>query len=126
MGCKFFSERVKSTMNNRNTELPSVYSRTLDLIGNDICCVISDKKKTSRQMVGRLVAFDRHMNIVLTDAFDEVINKTTDSKQRRPIDVVIIRGVNIITMSAFGPIKNTQLSSIKSVGIGQSRAAGRG
>eukprot|EP00494_Astrolonche_serrata_P009350 UN09402 len=53
-------------------------------------------------MVGRLVAFDRHMNVVLTDAYDEVINKTTDSKQRRPIDVVMIRGVNIISMSAFG------------------------
>merc|ERR1719321_557487 len=105
------------------TDLPSVFSRILDLIGQDVNCLISDKKKVARQMIGRLVAFDRHMNIVLTDAFDEVINKTTEQKQRRPIDVVMIRGVNIITMSAFGPIKNSQFSSIKSVGIGQTKAA---
>merc|ERR1711879_371598 len=95
----------------RSTDLPSVYSRILDLVRQDTVCLISEKKKVARQMVGRLVAFDRHMNVVLTDAYDEVINKVTESKQRRPIDVVMIRGVNIISISAFGSAKGNHISS---------------
>lgn len=77
-------------------------------------------------MIGRLVAFDRHMNVVLTDAFDEVINKTTEQKQRRPIDVVMVRGVNIISLSAYGSKQLAVLTSAKNAGIGKSVAAGRG
>lgn len=110
----------------RQTDLPSVYSRLLDLVSEDVVCLISEKKKLTRQMVGKLVAFDRHLNVVLTDAYDEVINKVTDSKQKRKIDVVMIRGVNIISISAYKLGRKNVLTSVRSAGSGRATAAGRG
>ena len=75
----------------------------------------------SRTLVGTLIAFDKHLNLVLTDteefrklkpkrvkAKDEE-SKTNGDQQpedreiKRALGLIILRGENIITMSAEAP-----------------------
>jgi small nuclear ribonucleoprotein B and B' len=64
-----------------------------------------------RMMVGTFLAFDKHMNIVLADAEEYRItktNKTGVQKQiKRTLGLVIIRGENIISLTAEAPPSQT-------------------
>ena len=62
-----------------------------------------------RQLVGRFLAFDRHMNIVLGDAeeFRRLPPKKgvpeADREVRRPLGLVLIRGESVISLTVEGP-----------------------
>ena len=62
-----------------------------------------------RHLVGRFMAFDRHMNIVLGDAeeFRRLPPKKgvpeADREIRRPLGLVLIRGEEVISMTVEGP-----------------------
>ena len=64
-----------------------------------------------RMMVGTFLAFDKHMNIVLADTEEYRItktNKTGVQKQiKRSLGLVIIRGENIISLTAEAPPSQT-------------------
>jgi small nuclear ribonucleoprotein (snRNP)-like protein len=62
-----------------------------------------------RHLVGRFMAFDRHMNIVLGDAeeFRRLPPKKgvpeADREIRRPLGLVLIRGEEVISLTVEGP-----------------------
>lgn len=64
-----------------------------------------------RMMVGTFLAFDKHMNIVLADAEEYRITKAGKNGQqkqiKRTLGLVIIRGENIISLTAEAPPSQT-------------------
>lgn len=72
-----------------------------------------------RQMTGQMLAFDKHMNLVLADCeeFRRVRKKNTkaapapgssaaplvESEEKRTLGLAIVRGANIISLSVDGP-----------------------
>ena len=62
-----------------------------------------------RHIVGRFMAFDRHMNIVLGDAeeFRRLPPKKgvpeSEREIRRPLGLVLIRGEEVVSLTVEGP-----------------------
>ncbi|KAL3844179.1 hypothetical protein ACJIZ3_001582 [Penstemon smallii] len=89
-----------------------------------------------RQLIGKFMAFDRHMNLVLGDCEEfRKLPPTKGSKEeredRRTLGLVLLRGEEVISLTVEGPpppddsrIKTTSASAVSGPGIG--RAAGRG
>ena len=63
----------------------------------------------SRQLVGTLLAFDKHMNLVLcdTEEFTRFKSKKKeggiDRERKRSLGMIILRGENIVSFSAESP-----------------------
>lgn len=88
-----------------------------------------------RQICGRFMAYDRHMNLVLGDA--EEFRKLPPKKgskeereERRVLGMLLLRGEEIISLTIEGPPPAEDTRSLKSqvapAGPGVGRAAGRG
>ncbi|KAI9505002.1 hypothetical protein BX070DRAFT_175920, partial [Coemansia spiralis] len=91
-----------------------------------------------RVMTGQMLAFDKHMNLVLSDCeeFRTIKAKTKDSKGKtqqikRTLGLVILRGETVISISVDGPppapsgaSQQTKGALLAGPGIG--RPAGRG
>ncbi|KAL2516872.1 Small nuclear ribonucleoprotein family protein [Abeliophyllum distichum] len=89
-----------------------------------------------RQLIGKFMAFDRHMNLVLGDCEEfRKLPPTKGSKEeredRRTLGLVLLRGEEVISITVEGPpppdesrVKATGANAIPGPGIG--RAAGRG
>ncbi|EPS62499.1 hypothetical protein M569_12292, partial [Genlisea aurea] len=89
-----------------------------------------------RQLIGKFMAFDRHMNLVLGDC--EEFRKLPPKKgtkeereDRRTLGLVLLRGEEVISLTVEGPpppdesrLKTTSGAGVAGPGIG--RAAGRG
>ncbi len=61
--------------------------------------------KDSRMLVGTFLSFDKHMNVVLSDTEEFRIIKAKKlgekpREQKRAIGLVILRGENIVSISA--------------------------
>ncbi|KAK4379250.1 hypothetical protein RND71_001112 [Anisodus tanguticus] len=90
-----------------------------------------------RQLIGKFMAFDRHMNLVLGDCEEfRKLPPTKGSKEeredRRTLGLVLLRGEEVISMTVEGPpppdesrVKSTSSGSALS-GPGIGRASGRG
>ena len=91
-----------------------------------------------RQIIGRFMAFDRHMNLVLGDA--EEFRKLPPKKgipedereQRRVLGLVVLRGDEVIDLAVEGPPPADEARLARAAaaaavgGPGVGRAAGRG
>ncbi|RKP27078.1 hypothetical protein SYNPS1DRAFT_3615, partial [Syncephalis pseudoplumigaleata] len=79
----------------------------LSLINHRLRITLSD----SRQLTGQMLAFDKHMNLVLADCeeFRRVKSKKplssgkTTQDLRRALGLVILRGEIIISLTVEGP-----------------------
>jgi len=88
-----------------------------------------------RQIVGRFMAFDRHMNVVLGDAeeFRKLPPKTglteEERQTRRVLGFLLVRGEEVVSLTVEGPPpqedKRAKKASV-APGAGVGRAMGRG
>ncbi|KAM7199311.1 small nuclear ribonucleoprotein [Rhypophila sp. PSN 637] len=104
-----------------------------------------------RQMTGQMLAFDKHMNLVLADTEEFRKNKrkqtksgapgsaaqTIEQEEKRTLGLVILRGAQIVSLSVespppadpsarLGKSTATGLASTLATGPGVARPAGRG
>jgi len=102
-----------------------------------------------RQMVGQMLAFDKHMNLVLADteefrrtrrrgkAAPGATQQVTETEERRAIGLTIIRGAHVISLSVDGPppadpaarlgnAGGSTTAAALAAGPGVARPAGRG
>ncbi|MCQ2816249.1 MAG: small nuclear ribonucleoprotein-associated protein [archaeon] len=86
----------------------------------------------SRVIVGTFLAFDKHMNLVLSDTDEYSTVRKKGSKEykeiKRTLGLILLRGDNIISISAEAPTsQNTnKMIEIQKTGVGSSMAVGRG
>ncbi|RKP05553.1 hypothetical protein THASP1DRAFT_10382, partial [Thamnocephalis sphaerospora] len=81
-------------------------SKMLSLINHRLRITLSD----TRQFTGQMLAFDKHMNLVLADCeeFRKVKAKKAsgakgEQEQRRALGLVILRGESIVSLTVEGP-----------------------
>jgi len=89
----------------------------------------------SRVIVGKFMAFDKHMNIILGDAeeFRKVSGKGKlkgeEREEKRTLGLVLIRGENVVSLSVEGgpPLEENRMKANTSIpaGPGVGRSAGR-
>ncbi|KAK3197086.1 hypothetical protein GRF29_1536g503044 [Pseudopithomyces chartarum] len=88
-----------------------------------------------RQMAGQMLAFDKHMNLVLADteefrrtrrkgkAAPGAAQQVTETEERRAIGLTIIRGAQVISVSVDGPPPADPAARLGAATGGQSTAA---
>ncbi|KAF2441114.1 Sm-like ribonucleoprotein [Karstenula rhodostoma CBS 690.94] len=88
-----------------------------------------------RQMAGQMLAFDKHMNLVLADteefrrtrrkgkAAPGAAQQVTETEERRAIGLTIIRGAQVISVSVDGPPPADPATRLGAATGGQSTAA---
>ena len=90
----------------------------------------------SRQFVGKFMAFDKHMNLVLGDCeeFRKIIpkgKKGEEKEEKRTLGLIILRGESIVSMNVEGPppAEDSRLKTLQKEGfqpLGIAKAAARG
>ncbi|KKA27504.1 hypothetical protein TD95_001817 [Thielaviopsis punctulata] len=95
-----------------------------------------------RQMTGQMLAFDKHMNLVLADTEEfrrlkrKTDSHTIETEEKRTLGLIILRGAQIVSLSVESPPPSdpsarlgkstTGLASTLAAGPGVARPAGRG
>ncbi|KAL0089086.1 hypothetical protein F4703DRAFT_1448861 [Phycomyces blakesleeanus] len=82
-------------------------SKMMNIVNYRLRITLSD----SRVLTGQMLAFDKHMNLVLADCeeFRKVkpkgkkVEGQTELEQKRTLGLVILRGETIVSMSVDGP-----------------------
>jgi len=89
----------------------------------------------NRTLIGKFMAFDKHMNLILGDCeeFRKITpkgkSKSEEREEKRPLGLVLIRGECVISLSVEGPppAEDTRLKDATSqAGQGRAVATGRG
>ena len=107
--------------------------KMLSLINWRLKVTIND----GRALTGQMLAFDRHMNLVLADCeeFRRVRTKkkgdegpAQEQELKRTLGLVILRGETVVSLSVEGPppVVDEDKSSTLPVGPGRGMPAGRG
>lgn len=85
-----------------------------------------------RSIVGTFLAFDKHLNLVLSEAeefrsFKRGTSLLEERTEKRSLGLVLIRGENVVSMAVEGPPPPpTGAAKLTPGGPGQARGAGRG
>jgi small nuclear ribonucleoprotein B and B' len=83
-----------------------------------------------RIIIGKFLAFDKHMNLILSDAEEQrrILRGKKEEVQRRALGLVLIRGEEVVCMTVEGPPPHDERTRAASnlPGPGVGRAAGRG
>jgi small nuclear ribonucleoprotein B and B' len=87
-----------------------------------------------RDIIGTFLAFDKHMNLVLSEAEEFRILRSSkgavleERLEKRNLGLVLIRGENVISLAVEGPPPPTMTAGIKVMpgGPGMARGIGRG
>jgi small nuclear ribonucleoprotein B and B' len=87
-----------------------------------------------RVMVGTFLAFDKHLNLVLSETEEFRTLKKSGSAaslleertEKRTLGLVLIRGENVVSLAVEGPPPAQGAGKLTPGGPGQARGAGRG
>lgn len=86
-----------------------------------------------RVMVGTFLAFDKHLNLVLSETEEFRTLKKSGSvalleerTEKRTLGLVLIRGENVVSLAVEGPPPASGAGKLTPGGPGQARGAGRG
>jgi small nuclear ribonucleoprotein B and B' len=90
-----------------------------------------------RVMVGTFLAFDKHLNLVLSETEEfRTLKKSggaaqssallEERTQKRTLGLVLIRGENVVSLAVEGPPPSQGGGKLTPGGPGQARGAGRG
>mmetsp|Transcript_27680 Transcript_27680/g.41900 ORF Transcript_27680/g.41900 Transcript_27680/m.41900 type:complete len:160 (-) Transcript_27680:1312-1791(-) len=84
-----------------------------------------------REILGTFLAFDKHMNLVLSEAeeFRTLRNKgavVEERLEKRSLGLVLIRGENVVSLAVEGPPPPTMSGKMTPGGPGMARGSGRG
>ncbi|KAI9247833.1 hypothetical protein BY458DRAFT_526911 [Sporodiniella umbellata] len=104
-------------------------SKMANLVNYRLRVTLSD----SRLLTGQMLAFDKHMNLVLADCeeFRRIKSKSsTEQEMKRTLGLIILRGETIISISIDGPPPPSSDSRARGAsllaGTGIGRPMGRG
>ena len=84
-----------------------------------------------RYIVGTFLAFDKHLNLVLSEAEEFRLSKTSgtvieERTEKRALGLVLLRGENVVSLAVEGPPPPSAAPQLAAGGPGQARGAGRG
>lgn len=85
-----------------------------------------------RSIVGTFLAFDKHLNLVLSEAEEfRTLKKggaavLEERMEKRSLGLVLIRGENVVSLAVEGPPPPSVAGKVSTGGPGQARGAGRG
>jgi len=85
-----------------------------------------------RSIVGTFLAFDKHLNLVLSEAEEfRILRKSgaallEERKERRTLGLVLIRGENVVSMAVEGPPPPSGNKSGASMAAAAAAGRGRG
>ena len=85
-----------------------------------------------RSIVGTFLAFDKHLNLVLSEAEEfRTLKKGSaavleERTEKRSLGLVLIRGENVISLAVEGPPPPSGTGKLTPGGPGQARGVGRG
>jgi small nuclear ribonucleoprotein B and B' len=89
----------------------------------------------SRYIIGTFLAFDKHLNLVLSEAEEFRMLKSKggsalleERTEKRSLGLVLIRGENVVSLAVEGPPPSTtsNVAKLTPGGPGMARGAGRG
>lgn len=92
----------------------------------------------SRYIIGTFLAFDKHLNLVLSEAEEfRMLKKSKGASsssalleertEKRSLGLVLIRGENVVSLAVEGPPPSTNnVAKLTPGGPGMARGAGRG
>ena len=88
-----------------------------------------------RYIIGTFLAFDKHLNLVLSEAEEFRMLKSKggaavleERTEKRSLGLVLVRGENVVSLAVEGPPPSTSSAAAKLTpgGPGMARGAGRG
>lgn len=103
-------------------------SKLLRYVEHRLRITLSD----SRVITGTFLAFDKHLNLVLSDAQEfrtlkgSKSNVIEEKQERRNLGLIILRGENVVSIAVEGPPPPSTSGRINVGGPGVAVGAGRG
>ncbi|KAK9314194.1 hypothetical protein V1522DRAFT_407851 [Lipomyces starkeyi] len=120
--------------------MASKRAKLADLVNYRMRAILED----GRQFTGQMLAFDKHMNVVLADCEEFRLTRRNANarkqgtksdvsaaeavEEKRTLGLVILRGENIVSVSVEAPPPSEDTSRLGVIppGAGVARAVGRG